>query len=173
MKGHFLMKFNHCRFAAFALMLACIGLSGCAEQPAPTYEQLLPDDSYTSEFSDVENKWSVQWNGSVKMDLDADGTVNIYGVASGNSKPDIKVSGKGRFTVHDAQNLKAENGARVDAHNCGLVKAGRGTTVRAYACDTVRALSTVSLESHGRTQVQTIEDPAPPRAEQPEIPAPK
>jgi hypothetical protein len=126
----------------FAVMLA-----GCNE---------LADDSYSASFSmRGANGYSVLYSGSVDVELNAQNdVVTLYAIGGGQSKANIKVSGKRHFAVHGCGTLKADNGALVDVYDCDNVKAMPGTTINAINVGKVLAAQGVPVDTHGRSQVQ-------------------
>ncbi len=150
------VKLGATGFYAAALAIA-ITLGGCAKPQPPSAQQLMVDDTYTTRVV-LADKSTMQWDGLVNIETTPDGTVHIYGTPSNNRKPNVKVSGKGKFVVHSIANLKVDDGATVEAHDCDLIKAGERTSVKAFQCRTVRALTTTaSVEPHGNTTVEWVE----------------
>ena len=147
--------------AAFALV-AMFTLAGCDIETArtPSFEE----DRYQSELA-FEGQWSVKFNGIVNIEVDKEGTVNVYGFAQSNggggtSSPDIKISGPSKFAVHGCDRVTVVNGATVSAYSCSVVRARSGTTIDAYNCGMLEAYGAVkSVVPHGSTQFKKLPEP--------------
>jgi len=132
-------------------ILACIG---CEPVPTVGYEGNAPDQTYTSDLSSKTEGWRIQWQGNVKIEIDNEGTIHIY-EASNSVCGYVKVSGKARFTVHSAYDVKAADGAQLVAHGCYTVKVGPDTSLKAYACKLIIVAKGVeNIEVHGPTEVR-------------------
>lgn len=144
---------------AFASVLT---LTGCDDQNvrAPGFEE----DHYKSEIT-VEGQWSVKFNGTVNIEVDKAGTVNIYGFAQSNGNggtyfPDAKVSGPAKFSLHSFDRVTVVDGASVSAFSCSTIRARSGTTVDAYNCGTIEAYGAVkSVRPHGSTKLEKFPEP--------------
>jgi hypothetical protein len=138
-----------------AAAVACLFLSAC-----DVTQGLLNDDNYTHEVT-IQGRWQVRYNGEVTVEQDTDGSVNVFGYASGSdSHPDVKVSGTGVvFKVFEAHNVKADDGTTVQAYYSTLVKASHGSNVQAYNCGQVVGAYDATVAGHGHTSVNMLDAP--------------
>jgi hypothetical protein len=147
------------RILLAAAAVSCLFLSACDINQ----DSLLSDDAYTQHVTN-QGHWEVQYNGDVSVEQEPDGSIDVFGYASGNnSHPDIKVSGEGIvFKVFAARHVKADDGTTVQVYYSDLVKAGHKTNINAFNCTQVVGAFDAAVVPHGHTSVNLISAPKAP-----------
>ncbi|MBX9689858.1 MAG: hypothetical protein K2X27_24320 [Candidatus Obscuribacterales bacterium] len=162
--------FEKIRLSVASLFILLFSMLAGCDDPASE----LADDDYDQSVSSAQVAgggadfgWQVSYKYFCDIEIEADGSVHIYGrpyrdrLNDKSYLPKVKVMGKARFVAHNCAIVKVDNGAVLEAHSCPLVKANPGAKVEAYNCSVVRAAHGAKVQAHGDTVVEPVAMPVP------------